>query len=192
MVISTTNAVYAVVWLVGTLLSGVGLFVSQGVGYIAFIFLIIYAGAIAILFLFVTMMLNLRVRPAFDMSNGLFAGFVMGGVLYGTLLYLSSANVVYSGAWDLTLHHNVKVLASVLYTDYAYGLIFASYVLLVAMVGVIILTLSDRPDYIITRVESAYLGGMTVLKMMIMCDQIVSYCVAAGSTDRALVFINGR
>ncbi len=43
-------------------------------------------GAIAVLFLFVTMMLNLVVRTTFDMSNGLLAGFVIGGVLYGTLL----------------------------------------------------------------------------------------------------------
>lgn len=141
MVISATNAVHGVLWLVATFLCGVALFVSQGIDYIAFILLIIYVGAIAILFLFVTMMLNLVVRPTFDMSNGLLAGFVVGGVLYATLLYLSSANVVYSGAWDFTIHHNVKVLASVLYTDYAYGLIIASYVLLVAMVGVIILTL---------------------------------------------------
>ena len=98
MVISATNAVHGVLWLVATFLCGVALFVSQGVDYIAFIFLIIYVGAIAILFLFVTMMLNLVVRTTFDMSNGLFAGFVIGGVLYGTLLYLSSANVVYSGA----------------------------------------------------------------------------------------------
>ncbi len=56
--------------------------------------------------------LYLVVRTTFDMSNGLLAGFVIGGVLYGTLLYLSSANVVYSGAWDFTIHHNVKVTSA--------------------------------------------------------------------------------
>ncbi len=101
-VISATHAVHGVLRLVATFLCGVALFVSQEIDYIAFILLIIYVGAIAILFLFVTMMLNLVVRTTFDMSNGLLAGFVIGGVLYGTLLYLSSANGV---QWSMGFYH---------------------------------------------------------------------------------------
>lgn len=107
--------------------------------FIAFIFLIVYVGAIAILFLFVIMMLNLTGDTmGDDMSNYLPAGFIIGVVfLFEALIFRKTTIGV---NWALVKAPNIEVLGRVLYTDYYYLFIIASFILLVAMIGAIVLT----------------------------------------------------
>lgn len=124
------------------------------VEFIALIFLIVYVGAIAILFLFVIMMLNLTDLGTFqDMSNYMPAGFVIGVVVFFEVLIFLSCKV--SGLmeayvnfrWDfIEKISNVEALGRVLYTDYYYLFLLASFILLAAMIGAIVLTHDIRVD----------------------------------------------
>jgi len=122
-------------------ISASALFILLEVEFIAFIFLIVYVGAIAILFLFVIMMLNLT-GPGMgdDMSNYLPAGLIIGIVFLFEALSFRSTTL--GGNWPLLVEKapNIEVLGRVLYTDYYYLFIIASFILLVAMIGAIVLT----------------------------------------------------
>lgn len=110
--------------------------------FIAFIFLIVYVGAIAILFLFVIMMLNLTADSlGDDMSNYLPAGFIIGVVfLFEALIFRNTPIGVNKGPLLVVKAPNIEGLGRVLYTDYYYLFIIASFILLVAMIGAIVLT----------------------------------------------------
>jgi len=155
MVISALNPVHSVLWLIVAFTSAAALFILLEVDFIALIFLIVYVGAIAILFLFVIMMLNLTdLGGGGDMSNYLPAGFIIGVVfLFEVLIFqsrmatfsLSYMNYPYN--WDfIEKAPNIEVLGRILYTDYYYLFIIASYILLVAMIGAIVLTHSARVE----------------------------------------------
>ena len=160
MVISALNAVYSVLWLIAGFSSAVVLFIFLGVEFIALIFLIVYVGAIAILFLFVIMMLNLMdLKGLLDMSNYMPAGVIISVVVFFEVLIFSSWG--FSGLlggmgvfrWDLIENlTNIQVLGGVIYTNYAYLFILASFILLVAMIGAIVLTFSVEVE--IKRQES--------------------------------------
>lgn len=143
MVISALSPVYSVLWLIMAFVSASALFILLEVEFIAFIFLIVYVGAIAILFLFVIMMLNLTEETiGDDMSNYLPAGFIIG------VVFLFEIFIFWNGTTDgsqmvlywLVKNTNIEVLGRVLYTDYYYLFIVASFILLVAMIGAIVLT----------------------------------------------------
>ena len=121
-------------------ISASALFILLEVEFIAFIFLIVYVGAIAILFLFVIMMLNLTGDTmGDDMSNYLPAGFIIGVVFLFEALIFRKTTI--GGNWGaLAKAPNIEVLGRVLYTDYYYLFIIASFILLVAMIGAIVLT----------------------------------------------------
>ena len=128
--------------------SASALFILLEVEFIALIFLIVYVGAIAILFLFVVMMLNLtdqldiEVSMGEDMSNYLPAGFIIGVVFLFEIFIFR--NVTIEGGrmvqYLVVKNLNIEVLGRVLYTDYYYLFIIASFILLVAMIGAIVLT----------------------------------------------------
>lgn len=117
-------------------------------------------GAIAILFLFVIMMLNLMdLKGLLDMSNYMPAGVIISVVVFFEVLIFSSWG--FSGLlggmevfrWDLIENlTNIQVLGGVIYTNYAYLFILASFILLVAMIGAIVLTFSV--EVVIKRQES--------------------------------------
>nr|CAD5128097.1 nad6 [Tethya citrina] len=149
MVISALNPVHSILWLIVAFSSAAVLFIFLEVDFIAFVFLIVYVGAIAILFLFVIMMLNLTdLADSFqDMSNYIPAGFLIGVIIFFEVLIFSSgkssglSGVINSFRWDfLEKVPNIEVLGRVLYTDYYYYFLLASFVLLVAMIGAIVLT----------------------------------------------------
>nr|YP_010868411.1 NADH dehydrogenase subunit 6 [Epizoanthus ramosus]YP_010868424.1 NADH dehydrogenase subunit 6 [Epizoanthus rinbou]WGU19905.1 NADH dehydrogenase subunit 6 [Epizoanthus ramosus]WGU19918.1 NADH dehydrogenase subunit 6 [Epizoanthus rinbou] len=164
MVISALNPVHSVFWLVVAFTSSSALFILLGVDFIALMFLIVYVGAIAILFLFVIMMLNLTdFPPAYrlggetDMTNyvpvGLAIGtlffseiasswLIMGGrdVLTGPFGVELGSNWNLANPWFLIKCHNIEAVGRLLYTDYYYLFILASFILLVAMIGAIVLT----------------------------------------------------
>lgn len=139
MVISVFSSVHSVLWLIMAFVSTSALFILLEVEYIALIFIIVYVGAIAILFLFVIMMLNLTEEAGSDMSNYLPAGFIIGVVfLLETWKFRDS--FIDRGPLLVIKSPNIEVLGKVLYTDYYYLIIIASFILLVAMVGAIALT----------------------------------------------------
>lgn len=158
MVISALNPIHSVFWLIVVFLGASALFILLGIDFIALIFLIVYVGAIAILFLFVIMMLNLTdLEGGGDMSNYIPIGSVIGVLLLFEVLIMGREATGYSyrdidheclrggaNAWDASIEiiksSNIEVLGRILYTDYYYLFIIASFILLVAMIGAIVLT----------------------------------------------------
>ena len=151
-VVSARNPVHSVLFLIGAFFSAAGLFVLIGAEFLAMLLVVVYVGAVAVLFLFVVMMLDV------DFS-ALRAGFVrylpIGGLVALLLVVemttvavavaekgaAAGAKVVPAPA-DLS---NAEAIGRVLYTDYVYFFQAAGLVLLVAMIGAIVLTLRHRP-----------------------------------------------
>ena len=153
MVITARNPVHSVLFLILGFFNAAGLFILLGAEFIGFILVIIYVGAVAVLFLFVVMMLNISFE---DMRKGAMQYVPMGLLLAGLLLlefYTLYANWRATpaapdnlGSPDISGMTNARALGGVLYTDYIFAFQAAGLVLLVAMVGAIVLTLRHRPD----------------------------------------------
>ena len=148
-VIMAKNPVHSVLWLILTFFTAAGLFVLIGAEFLAMLLVVVYVGAVAVLFLFVVMMLDvdfvelkqgtLRYWPfavligvAFVAEIAL-ASFARGGA--------SSANFDASPGAET----NTEAIGQVMYTDYFLLFQMAGLVLLVAMIGAIVLTLRERP-----------------------------------------------
>nr|QGX43501.1 NADH dehydrogenase subunit 6 [Thoosa mismalolli] len=148
MVISALNPVHSVLWMVVAFIGASALFIILEVEFIALILLIVYVGAIAILFLFVIMMLNLTGLETTDRSNYLPTGFIIGVVFLSEALILqtrtSTAESHINSNWNFLEVSNIEVLGRVLYTNYCYLFILASFILLVALIGAIVLTHDTR------------------------------------------------
>jgi len=153
MVISAKNPVHSVLFLILSFFNSAGLMVLLGAEFIAFILVIVYVGAVAVLFLFVVMMLDidfasLRKGAVQYLPLGLF----IGGVLLFELITVFSvwkfapsvneniANAVVSGEQTT----NAEMLGALIYTDYIIAFQMSGLILLVAMVGAIVLTLRKR------------------------------------------------
>ncbi len=154
MVITARNPVHSVLFLILTFFNSAGLFVLLGAEFIALIMVIVYVGAVAVLFLFVVMMLDISFA---DLRKGAMQ-YVPIGMTIGALL-MSELVIIY-GAWMFAPGHegnlaapmeryseltNTESLGHLLYTDYAYAFQIAGLILFVAMVGAIVLTHRDRP-----------------------------------------------
>lgn len=153
MVISSRNPVHSVLFLILTFFNSAGLFVLMGAEFIAMMLVIVYVGAVAVLFLFVVMMLDINFV---EMRQGFLQYLPVGG-LVGLVLIVEL--VLIMGSWALTpdvakrvampmpqieQQTNTHAIGSVLYTDYIYLFQAAGLVLLVAMVGALVLTLRPR------------------------------------------------
>lgn len=158
LVISKNNPVHSVFFLVLTFGNTSALLLLLGVEFIAIIFWIVYVGAIAILFIFVIKLINIKIVELLDNSSRyLPVGFIIGFLLlFEIFIYIDSyTNVDY---YFLPLNNvtfnftniinstNIELLGQILYTDYWLNLILASIILLVAMVGAILLTLGHETD----------------------------------------------
>lgn len=147
------NPVHSVLWLVLAFFNAAGLFVMMGAEFLAMILAIVYVGAVAVLFLFVVMMLDID----FAQLRAGFARYLPFGLLVGTVLLAELVLVV--GAWQFgdlapTLRSapvtaaagmtNTEALGSLIYTRYVYIFQAAGMVLLVAMIGAIVLTHRQR------------------------------------------------
>ena len=153
MVISSRNPVHAVLFLILAFFNAAGLFVLMGAEFLAMILVLVYVGAVAVLFLFVVMMLDINYA---EMRKGFLQYLPIGGMI-GLILFVELALVVGTWATDPEIEavagvplpapeevHNTKAIGNVLYTDYIYLFQAAGLVLLVAMVGAIVLTLRQR------------------------------------------------
>ena len=155
MVIASRNPVHSVLFLILAFFNSAGLFVMMGAEFLAMILIIVYVGAVAVLFLFVVMMLNINFA---ELRAGFLQYLPIGGVV-GVILLAELVLVFASGALDIEVPTNVasptppaaevtntQALGDVLYTRYAYLFQGAGFILLVAMVGAIVLTHRRRTD----------------------------------------------
>jgi NADH-quinone oxidoreductase subunit J len=152
MVISARNPVHSVLYLIFAFVNASGLFVLLGAEFVAMILIVVYVGAVAVLFLFVVMMLDVdftELREGF--LQYLPIGAVVGCVFLAELLMVVGAWVIAPTITQTittpipTDVSNTMALGLVLYTKYVYYFQIAGLVLLVAMIGAIVLTLHHRP-----------------------------------------------
>jgi len=147
LVIGARNPVHSVLFLILAFFSSSGLFILMGAEFLAFILVIVYVGAVAVLFLFVVMMLDINITA---LREGFLQYLPTGGAI-GLVLLVELVLVV--GGWNLSPEtaaptatpipagvSNTDALGQVLYTDYIYLFQTAGLILLVAMIGAIVLT----------------------------------------------------
>jgi NADH-quinone oxidoreductase subunit J len=155
MVISARNPVHSVLFLILAFVNAAGLFMLVGAEFLALILIVVYVGAVAVLFLFVVMMLDVDFA---ELRQG-FLQYLPVGVLIGIVFLAELLAVV--GAWvfaptaiatavapipDMNEVSNVQALGELIYTRYVYFFQAAGMVLLVAMIGAIVLTLRHKAN----------------------------------------------
>ena len=152
MVVSSRNPVHSVLYLILAFFNAAGLFVLIGAEFIAMILVVVYVGAVAVLFLFVVMMLDINFV---ELRQG-FMQYLPIGALLGLILLVELFFVI--GIWSFSEDGsmltaaipvqkitNTHALGNVLYTKYVYLFQAAGLILLIAMIGAIVLTLRSRP-----------------------------------------------
>ena len=150
-VIFASSSVHSVLWLILSFISAAGLFILLNAEFLAMLLVVVYVGAVAVLFLFVVMMLNADPKK----TKTKFSNFVPVGILTAFVIFLE-LGVVFGG-WrfseelyinsapsNLIIDDNTVSLGNILYTNYFLPFQIAGIILLVAMIGAIILTLSKR------------------------------------------------
>jgi NADH-quinone oxidoreductase subunit J len=154
MVITARNPVHSVLFLILAFFNSAAIFVMLGAEFIAMILVIVYVGAVAVLFLFVVMMLDISFA---DLRKGAMqyvpVGLLAGGILLAELVTVfiawtfadSSQNNLASPMPEPKEISNTQALGQILYTDYIYAFQIAGLILLVAMIGAIVLTHRRRP-----------------------------------------------
>lgn len=154
-VVSARNPVHSVLWLILAFFSAAGLFVLMGAEFLAMLLVVVYVGAVAVLFLFVVMMLDVdfaSLRQGF--ARYMPFGLLIAGFLAAEMILVSSTVAARGAAKDNPLPMasgpaadvtNAEAIGRVLYTDYVYFFQAAGLVLLVAMIGAIVLTLRHKP-----------------------------------------------
>ena len=148
MVISSRNPVHSVLFLILAFFNAAGLFVLLGAEFLAMLLVVVYVGAVAVLFLFVVMMLDINfveLREGFQRYMPL--GLGVGGVLLAEILFVffNSADMPETVVMVNEVS-NTRALGRILYTDYIYLFQLAGLILLVAMIGAIALTLRKREN----------------------------------------------
>lgn len=155
LVVASRNPVHSVLFLIMAFFNVAGLFVLIGAEFLGMILVIVYVGAVAVLFLFVVMMLDID----FAQLRGGFVRYLPIGALVGFILLAELILVIgswviipgmpgapgLSGAGGVTLT-NTRALGDILYTRYLFAFQAAGLILLVAMIGAIVLTLRHRAD----------------------------------------------
>jgi len=155
MVIAARNPVHSVLFLILAFVNAAGLFILLGAEFLAMILVIVYVGAVAVLFLFVVMMLDVdfaELRQGF--LQYLPIGAVVGGILLIELVLVlftwtiapDVQQAIATPAPPIARMLNAEALGHVLYTRYVYFFQAAGVVLLVAMIGAIVLTLQHKPN----------------------------------------------
>jgi len=153
MVIASRNPVHSVLYLILAFVNAAGLFVMMGAEFLAMILIVVYVGAVAVLFLFVVMMLDVDFA---ELKKGVLQylpiGVVIGGIFLAELLLVVGSWAIGPGvphaiAAPIPANvHNTEAIGLVLYTHYVYFFEVAGLILLVAMIGAIVLTLQHKPQ----------------------------------------------
>ena len=154
MVVFSKNPVHSVLFLILAFFNAAGLFVLLGAEFVAMILVIVYVGAVAVMFLFVVMMLDINFT---ELRKGV-QDYLPIGLLIGFILLVEMA--VIAGGWSLTDGiataittptpiasevHNTEAIGRILYTDNIFLFQLGGLILLVAMIGAIVLTHRQRP-----------------------------------------------
>ena len=170
-VIITKNPIMSVLFLIGLFLSIACYLISIGIVFIGLSYLLIYVGAVSILFIFILMLINIRVSELISETNNsiplaLLISITLSNILYNLLpngkyiynenfvdflqnmLYLSNNETLISSSsyWDSNLaeFNNISSLGNIIYTDFSIWLILTSLILLLAMVGAIVITIKQN------------------------------------------------
>ena len=153
MVIAAKNPVHSVLWLILAFFNAAGLMVLVGAEFIAMLLVIVYVGAVAVLFLFVVMMLDVDFA---ELRQGILqylpVGLVVGFIFVAELMAVGAAWVIRPSVPKMipapipSTITNTEALGRVLYTDYVYYFQASGIVLLIAMIGAIVLTLRHKPN----------------------------------------------
>lgn len=160
MVVASKNPVHSVLFLISTFIAAAGLFVLMGAEYLAMVLIVVYVGAVAVLFLFVVMMLDV---DFVEMKQGFLQYLPIGGALAAVVLFeliLVVSVWAFPSDAELARAHpaptaaetvadpngptNIEAIGLILYTDYVHYFQIAGIVLLVAMIGAILLTFRAR------------------------------------------------
>jgi len=155
MVISSRNPVHSVLFLILAFVNASGLFIMTGAEFLGLLLIVVYVGAVAVLFLFVVMMLDVDFA---ELREG-FLQYLPIGALIGVIFLVELILVV--GSWvtapvatgstaqptpDVNEVRNIEALGNILYTDHIFFFQISGMILLVAMVGAIVLTLRHKPS----------------------------------------------
>lgn len=153
MVIASRNPVHSVLFLILAFVNAAGLFVMTGAEFLGLLLIVVYVGAVAVLFLFVVMMLDVDFA---ELKEG-FLQYLPIGALIGIVFLVELLLVL--GTWvtapgaatttsapipDVADTRNIEALGNILYTEYVFFFQLAGMILLVAMVGAIVLTLRHK------------------------------------------------
>ncbi len=159
MVITVRNPVYAALFLVLAFFSSAGVWMLLEAEFLAIVLVVVYVGAVMVLFLFVIMMLDINLAP---LREG-FMKYLPVGILVAVLIAVQLIMVVASDNFSAEVfpspvpqpadYSNTKELGAVLYTNYVYAFEIAAVILLVAMVAAIVLTMRRRKDVLRQRPE---------------------------------------
>jgi NADH-quinone oxidoreductase subunit J len=184
MVVSSRNPVHSVLFLILAFFNAAALFLIAGAEFLAMILVIVYVGAVAVLFLFVVMMLDVD----FEEFRTGYQRYLPVGATVGAVLFIELAAVL--GGWTLAPMSsqlrmspvpsgvsNTEALGRVLYTDYIFLFQAAGLILLVAMIGAIVLTLRDRKTSRHQNIERQ--TARTVVETLTM----MSVSIGAGTTQ---------
>ena len=155
MVIASRNPVHSVLFLILAFVNSSGLFLLAGAEFLALLLIVVYVGAVAVLFLFVVMMLDVDFA---ELREGFLQYLPIGGliafIVLAELLMVLGSWVLAPGAGaeavqpipDMDQVSNIRALGDILYTKYIFFFQIAGMILLTAMVGAIVLTLRHKPD----------------------------------------------
>jgi len=155
MVVSARNPVHSVLFLILAFFNAAGLFVLMGAEFLAMILVIVYVGAVAVLFLFVVMMLDIDfAQLRTGAKQYLWIGLVVGLILFSELIFVFGswaiapqvASVAAAPLPAASGFSNTRALGDLLYTRYFFAFQAAGMILLVAMIGAIVLTLQHKPN----------------------------------------------
>lgn len=154
MVVSARNMVYSVMFLVLAFLNAAGLFVLLNAEFLAMLLVVVYVGAIAVLFLFVVMMLNIDVKKISKEFNRHIPLLILVSIILLTeiLLTVKASSIKTYDTTSLYLIpkniHNINAIGNVLYTNFILPFQLSGAILFVAMIGAIVLTLKDETRFI--------------------------------------------
>ena len=155
MVISSKNPVHSVLFLILAFFNSAGLFVLLGAEFLAMILVVVYVGAVAVLFMFVVMMLDINIA---ELKHGFLQYLPLGGVvglillmelilsLGGFIISSQSQNSIAAPRPNVNEITNTEAIGNLIYTNYIYFFQAAGLILLVAMIGAIVLTHRSREN----------------------------------------------
>ncbi|MDF2965825.1 MAG: NADH-ubiquinone oxidoreductase chain [Rickettsiaceae bacterium] len=151
MVVTVKNSVHSVLWLIFTFFNAAGLFLLVGAEFLAMLLVVVYVGAVAVLFLFVIMMLDINLNKV---REGFFKRLPLGIFISGVFLF-DLITIIYTSLNQIktiprsdymtpeSLITNTHAIGNILYTDFVLQFQLAGLILFAAMIGCIVLTLRD-------------------------------------------------